>query len=95
MLFIYGRIILGTSVVIRTVTCSENNYLVRLASLGLAFQSYFYINRMIKILRQRTKEYSERKKKGIKLRWLTNLTKQEMSQLDYYNTKSKISSKIP
>ena len=51
MLYIYGRVILGTSVVIRTVTCSENNYFVKIVAVGLALQSYFYIKRMILILR--------------------------------------------
>lgn len=37
ILFIYGRIIMGTGVVLRTVTCSENNIVIRLACLGLAF----------------------------------------------------------
>lgn len=35
LLFIYGRIILGTSVVIKTTLCSENNYLVRLSAIGI------------------------------------------------------------
>mgnify|MGYP001567766370 CR=1 FL=1 len=37
ILFIFGRIIIGTGVVLRTITCSENNLFVRLTCLGLAF----------------------------------------------------------
>jgi len=36
LLFIYGRIILGTPVMIKTVTCSTNNYVVRFAGVALA-----------------------------------------------------------
>jgi len=75
MLYVYGRVILGTSVVIKTSTCQENNYIVRLISIGIALQSYFYISRMFINLRNRALEYSERKEKGVKLRWLEPLTK--------------------
>ena len=36
LLYIYGRILLGTSIVLKTCFCSYNNLLVRVVSVGLA-----------------------------------------------------------
>ena len=44
---------------------------------------------MLFILKARTAEYSERKRKGIKLRWFQELTKEEVSQIDLYNSKGR------
>lgn len=37
LLYVYGRILIGTSVVIRTVTCQENHFFIKLLCVGLAF----------------------------------------------------------
>lgn len=44
---------------------------------------------MIFILKARTAEYSERKRKGIKLRWFNELSKEEIAKVDLYNAKGK------
>lgn len=36
VLFIYGRVLIGTAVVIKTVTCSENNFIIKILCVGLA-----------------------------------------------------------
>jgi len=36
MLFIYGRVLVGTSVVMKTVTCEENHWLIKVLCIGLA-----------------------------------------------------------
>ena len=37
LMYIYGRIIMGTRVVIDTLTCSQNNLVCKLVTVGIAF----------------------------------------------------------
>ena len=43
LLYIYGRILIGTSVVWNTCTCEENHFIVRFCSFGLLVQSVFFV----------------------------------------------------
>jgi len=78
MLYFYGRVLVGTSVIMKTVMCEENNYLIKILCVGLALQSYHFIYGMVGILKQRIIESSERKRKGIKLRWTIPMTLEEI-----------------
>lgn len=78
VLFIYGRVIVGTGVCMKTITCEENNVIIKILCAGLALQSYYYISKMVGILRSRIMENAERKKKGIKLRWFTSLSQKDL-----------------
>jgi len=81
MLFIYGRIFLGTPVVINTLMCSQNNFLMKLSAVGIICQSYFFIYYMIIILKTRANEYSKRKRFSIKMYWVTALTSKQIELL--------------
>jgi len=81
MLFIYGRIILGTPVILKTLMCSQNNFLIKLSAVAIIFQSYFYIYYMIIILKIRANEYSNRKRFSVKMYWLTSLTSKQIELL--------------
>ena len=89
MLYTFGRLFLGTSVWIRTVTCPSNHLIIKLLGLSLILQSFFYIYRMVFILKQRTAEYSERKRKGIKMQWFAPLSKEEIAKVDLYSAKNR------
>jgi hypothetical protein len=94
VLYIYGRILLGTTITIRCIACDEASLFVKIAGLAILMQSYFFVIRMIKILKTRMVEYSNRKKLGVKLRWFDPLTPKEMSTLGI-NDKKKVGEKIP
>ena len=76
---------MGSSLLFRTLTCQENHFIVKLAAVGIVGQSYFFFGRMLKILQARWKEYSERKVRGVKLRWMTPLSGKEIQKVDAYN----------
>lgn len=61
---------------------------------GLFIQSIYFIITMISILKSRAREYAERKKKNIKMKWFTSLTQNEVASIDSYNRKTK-KEKIP
>lgn len=42
---------------------------------------------MFSILKARSVEYAERKRKNIKMKWFVPLTKEEISKVDAYNKK--------
>jgi hypothetical protein len=79
VLYIYGRVLIGTSVVIKTVGCELTNVIVRGISVCLALQSYYYITKMVGLLRSRVVEHSERKQKGIKMQWKVALRADEVA----------------
>lgn len=45
VLYIYGRIIMGTGIVYRTCTTWNAHPVIRFIAFGIALQSYFYISR--------------------------------------------------
>jgi len=97
LLFIYGRILLGTPVMIKTFMCVHNNMLIKMAGAGLLLQSYHYIYKMVGILKSRAREYSDRKRNGVKLQWFTALTAKqiELLGLNKVSHRSKQVTKIP
>ena len=56
MLYIFGRILNGTSLVWLTCTCKDNAYIVKASSIGLLIQSYIFVPQMIGILKKRYNE---------------------------------------
>ncbi|CDW79729.1 UNKNOWN [Stylonychia lemnae] len=93
MLYIYGRMILGVPVLIKTIACDANPLIQKFFGSGLILQSVYFIYKMAFILRARSAEYSERKRKGIKMQWFSALTQEQISQVDLYSSKRKI--KVP
>lgn len=81
MLYIYGRILLGISVVSNTCLCIHNHFMVRFCSFGLLLQSIFFVFQMIGILKKRFKEISLRKLHRVKSRWFDPLNKEELEKL--------------
>lgn len=81
LLYIYGRILLGLSVVFNTCMCEHNHFMVRFCSFGLLAQSVFFVFQMVGILKKRFKEISARKEHRVKIRWFEPLNKEEMSKL--------------
>ena len=80
LLYIYGRIILGIPVTInKLLNCDANPIIQKFFGTGLIVQSIYFIYQMIFILRARSAEYSERKRKGIKMQWFSALTQEQIS----------------
>merc|ERR1711934_1344922 len=78
LLYIWGRFILGSSVVYNTVSCTENNWIVRLASAALMVQSLYFIKQMYGILKKRFQEINDRKRLRIQAYWLKPLTEEKL-----------------
>lgn len=81
IIYIFGRIIMGTYTTWSTACCHHNNILIKLAAVGLLIQSVFFIQQMLAILRKRFKEISDRKKLRIKSRWFEPLNREELEKL--------------
>ncbi len=79
----------------RTVTCQENNIFLKILCVGLALQSYYFIIKMVSILKMRMVEYTERKRKGVKLRWFHALDQKVLQSMECYSRKKKPDSKLP
>lgn len=84
MLYTYGRAIVGVDILIKTVTCAENHLIIKLMGTGMIVQSLYFIYTMLFILKQRSKEYSERKRKGIKMLWFKAMNKKDFDGMDSY-----------
>ena len=95
VLYIFGRLFLGIPVLYRTWMCPSNHIIVKLMGTGLVAQSLMFIYQMVFILKSRSNEYAERKAKGVKLRWLDPLSKEEVSKIDAYNKKNAKKQHIP
>lgn len=78
VLYMFGRLVLGTPVLIRTWVCDANHIMVKFMGTGLFAQSFYFITKMVSILKSRSREYAERKRKNIKMKWFTSLTKEEI-----------------
>lgn len=91
--YIYGRLFLGAFVVYGTVTTTQTNIVIRMISVLIALQSYFYISKMVGILQSRYRDWQERKQKGIKLNWLS--VNKDVEKLSAYQRSMKEKEKLP
>lgn len=88
LLYIYYRLFKGLFVVWNCAGCGNGNHpILKILSVGLAVQSYFFIYRMIPILKNRYKEMKQREKLGIKLNWFSH--NKEVEQCEYYARSAK------
>lgn len=87
MLYIYFRLLKGLFVVYNTASCPVGHPIIRMIAIGVAVQSYFYVYRMVNILKNRMKEMKEREKEGVKLNWMTHTALVE--KLTYYKKSAK------
>jgi len=71
VLYIFGRCLIGSPVIYKVVSCTSSNFLVRAVAGVLALQSYYFVFKMIRLLRHRFRSYALRKSHGIKLHWFT------------------------
>jgi len=81
MMYIYGRILLGTPAVIKISMCSQNNFLIKLASVALIFQSYYYMYLMFIILKSRANGYLNKKRFSVVMHWFTALIRKQIELL--------------
>jgi hypothetical protein len=81
-LYIVARLGYGSTVVYFTVFCRNNLILVKIAGAFVWIQSVRFAIRMVKILKDKYKEYKERSQKGVELFWLNHNKKVE--ELNYY-----------
>ena len=88
-LYVFGRILNGTSLVWNTCICQENKYPVKICSLGLIIQSFLFVGQMVGMLRKRFAEMAKRKLHGVKARWFEPLNKEEMTKLGLDEKKEK------
>ena len=82
LLYIYFRLFRGLFIVYYTVACPVNHFVVKMISVGVAIQSYFYVFRMVQILTNRFKEMQERAKSDVSLYWWSQNPK--VQKLSYY-----------
>ena len=87
--------VLGTPVMFRAWTCETNHLIVKIVGTGLFVQSIYFIVTMVSILKSRSTEYAERKKKNIKMKWFTSLTDKEVAMIDSYNKKNQKKQHVP
>lgn len=85
--------VLGTPILYKTIACDANPLVQKFLGTALVLQSFYFITKMFSILKSRSSEYSERKRKGVKMQWFQELTKEQVAKIDLYNAKGKI--KIP
>jgi len=87
VLFFIGRMLIGHPIVFRILNCGPMSTLAKVFASGILLQSYLFLYRMYFILRARLAETRERSKKGIKIKWFTAMTKEELLKCDFYNKK--------
>eukprot|EP00347_Sterkiella_histriomuscorum_P003722 403363195 len=88
ILYIFGRMILGLPILYGLWMCEHDSLFQKILGTGLIVQSMYFISKMGQILRSRAAEYSERKKKGVKMLWFQELSKEQISKIDLYNRKT-------
>ena len=81
-LYVYYRLFKGVFVVWNCAGCNGNHPILKICSLGLAVQSYFFIYRMLLILKGRYRDLKQREKVGIKLHWFSH--NKEVEKCEYY-----------
>jgi hypothetical protein len=91
----FGRGILGMPMLYRTFTCEANHIIVKLLGVGLVLQSFHFMRTMVSILKSRSAEYAERKRKNIKMKWFTALTREEIDKVDAYKAKPNKKQYVP
>lgn len=82
MIYIFGRIFVGVSIVYSTCACEHNHMLMKIAAIGLLIQTFQFTSQMMTILKKRFKEISDRKIHRIKMRWFEPLTDVELDKLN-------------
>lgn len=82
LLYIYYRLLKGIFIVYDTVACPVGHPIIKLIAIGMAVQSYFYVFRMVSILKSRFVEMSIRRKEGVQLFWFSHNPQVEM--LSYF-----------
>jgi hypothetical protein len=92
LLYIYYRLLKGLFIVYSTITCTVGHPLIKLIAIGMAVQSYFYVIRMVTILKSRYKEMSTRRKEGVYLFWFSHNI--QVDKLSYFK-KSATKEAIP
>lgn len=86
-LYFYGRFFAAFSIVHETLKCQSNHMFLKLTCMGLMVQSYYFIVLLAQILMKRIKEVLDRKKKGVKLSWLTPLAPEQVKLLNHKDVK--------
>ena len=81
IIYIFGRVIMGTYTAWSTANCHHNFMLCKIAAFGLLLQTVHFSQQMLGILRKRFKEISDRKRYHIKIRWLEPLNSVELEKL--------------
>lgn len=74
LLYIYGRFLLGPSIVWQNCMCVHNHIVVKVGSVGITIQSFYFGIQMVQILMKRYREIQTRKLKRVKNQWFTPLT---------------------
>ena len=82
LLYIYYRLFIGLFAVLNCAGWSGNHPILKFLSVALIVQSYFFIYRMISILKKRYHELKQREKVGIKLSWFSH--NKEVEKCEYY-----------
>ena len=85
LVYIFMRGIAGTPVFLMILLNKSNPIIVKLASVGLFSQSYYFIYKMFGIIENKKKQYLERKSKKVELFLLS--VNPKLSELDYMKKK--------
>lgn len=86
ILYFFGRLIIGTPICYQIFLAPTTSWMVRLCMLCLLIQSYYYIYKMVGILRGKFLKMQERSKKNISLWWFQ--VNPKLKELDSIKLKS-------
>ena len=84
-----GRGVFGFPNLYNTLNCQDVSIYIKILAVGFVVQSLYYIHQMIYIFISRRKEYLERKRKGVHMRWFQALTSEEIGKIDLYTAKAR------
>lgn len=89
MLYCYSRIFCGSWMTWRACNCQHLYIFQKITAVFLLVQTMHFVRQMVGILIKRFNEISNRKKKGIKMRWFEPLNKEELEVLGIKAQKEK------
>ena len=81
ILYIYGRMYIGSRVCYHSFACSSNNNIFNVMGGALMLQSVYFVTKMVPILRRRYDEILLRKRLGIKNMWFQPLSKADTEKM--------------
>ena len=87
VLYCAGRVFMGSIQLIRIFNCEGCHVILKVSTLALAIQSYYFVFNMVPLIRDRFETIASRKRLKITAYWLTPLPLKALKQLNIDPTK--------